>query len=91
MSSQTQLEFFECTQSKLPDGRIVITPIRFAPRKDIGAKEAARMLGFSREEIYDLCEAGEIDGWRKEGSRTKYRIDPSSVTAYKQRRRCFQR
>jgi excisionase family DNA binding protein len=87
-ASTPQLELFEFKQSQLPDGRIVITPVRFAPRKDIGVDEASRLLsGMQRERIYDLIEAGEIDAWRPAGRRTKYRIDRESVLTYKARMR----
>ena len=89
MNAPTQLEFFEVSQSRLPDGRIVLTPIRYAGRTDdIDMDQAARLLnGMDRKKIKLLIEIGEISAWRPVGRRTKYRIDRGSVLAYRERQR----
>lgn len=87
-ASIPQLELFEFSSTRLADGRFVITPIRFAKRDEIDMHEARRLLsGMQRERVTALIEAGEIEAWRPEGRRTKYRIARDSVLAYKSRMR----
>ena len=89
MNAPTQLEFFEVSQDRLPDGSFVLRPIRYAGKPDdIDMDQASRLLnGMDRKKITALIEIGEIIAWRPAGRRTKYRIDRASVLAYRQRQR----
>ena len=88
-----QLEFFEFSQSLLPDGRIVITPKRYAPKREVGVHEAARILGLHRQTVSDLCKIGELDAWKMKSRRNnaKWRIDLSSLDAYRERQKVLSR
>lgn len=87
MSSQPQQQFlFEIEQTARPDGSFVVRPTRIMDGNEIGAKRAAKMLGFKdRETIYNLIKTGQIKGWKpkSENDNGKYRIDLGSVLDYK--------
>jgi excisionase family DNA binding protein len=77
----------EATQTRLPDGRIVITPLRVADAREIGSREAARRLGLHPQTVHVLCAAGELTAWKMASRRgnAKWRISPASVDAYKEK------
>lgn len=79
-----QLDLFAVERK--PDGSVVLTPRRFVSAEDIGMRQACKLLGLQREDVTILIKAGSIKAWRKEGQRTKYRIDPVSCLEYKARR-----
>lgn len=45
-------------QTTNADGTIIIRPIALADEREIGAAEAAKILGFSKETISNLCRIG---------------------------------
>jgi hypothetical protein len=88
-STSAQLLLFEVHQERRADGSFIVTPRRVVDRREISAKTAMKILGFKdRGTIYDLLDAGEIEGWKPKSKRGngKWRIYWDSVMAYKQRR-----
>lgn len=84
-----QLDLFAVERK--PDGSVVLTPRRYVSQADISVRKTCQLLGLSREDVYTLIKAGSIKGWRKEGHRTKYRVDPVSALEYKARRQAAAR
>lgn len=56
-----------------------------ADNERISPNEAGQRLGFSRQHVMRLIEAGELDAGRLEGS-SYWRIPVSSVVAFEERR-----
>ena len=81
-----QLMLFEAVQTANADGSFTVRPKRLTHGKEIGARAAARMLGFKdRETVYRLIELGEIRAWKPKSERGngKWRIEWESVAGYK--------
>lgn len=77
---------FEAVQTANADGSFTVRPKRLTHGKEIGARAAARMLGFKdRETVYRLIELGEIRAWKPKSERGngKWRIEWESVAGYK--------
>ncbi len=83
---------FEVDQVRNADGSITVRPRKVKVMREIGAKQAAKMLGLHVETIYRLCDLGEEGGglaaWKLPSARgnAKWRIDWQSVTGYQGRR-----
>ena len=87
MNAPAQQQFlFEIEQTAMPDGSFRVRPKRIVDGNEIGAKRAAKMLGFKdRETVYGLIKTGQIKGWKPKSKKAngKYRIDLGSVLDYK--------
>lgn len=76
-------------QTTNADGTITTRPIALADGREIGAAEAAKILGFSKETISSLCRIGGSRGglsdWQPVSARGngKWRISLQSVLDYK--------
>jgi hypothetical protein len=87
-----QLMLFETVQTANADGSFTVRPKRVTIVKEIGAKRAAKILGFHPDTVRRLCELGEEMGGLKayknpsERGNAMWRIDWVSVTSYKARR-----
>lgn len=76
-------------QTENPDGSITIRAKALADHREIGAGEAAEMLGFSdRGTISRLVEIGELRGWKPSTVKGngKWRISLQSVIDYREHR-----
>jgi hypothetical protein len=90
MSASQQTFLFLAEQSKHADGSFTVRPKRLVDGREISAKAALKMLGFSDiETIATLVGASEIVGWKPATQRGngKWRIDLGSVIDYKERRK----
>lgn len=77
---------FEAEQVAHADGSFTVRPRRVAVTREIGARAAARMLGFrDRETVYRLIELGDLRAWKPKSERGngKWRIEWESVAEYK--------
>lgn len=85
----SQMMLFETESEARADGSLVVRPRRLLTGEEIGAKRAAKMLGYrDRESVYRLIEIGEIKAWKPRTLREngKWRVDLQSVLDYKARR-----
>ena len=79
-------------QTTNADGTITIRPIALADGREIGAAEAAKILGFWNETISSLCRIGGnrggLSAWQPATARGngKWRISLQSVLDYKEGR-----
>lgn len=75
-------------QTRNPDGSVTIRPVEVADEREIGAMEAAKILGFrDRESVYRLIDLGELRAWKPASRRGngKWRINLQSVIQYRDR------
>lgn len=78
-------------QTKNPDGSFTIRPVRVEDQREIGAKDAAGMLGLHTDTIHRLCGLGEENGglkaWKLPSARgnAKWRINLASVLSFRNR------
>lgn len=88
-NSPGQLLLFEVVQTAHADGSFTVRPKRLTDGREIGSKQAAKMLGLHRQTISDLCAAGELEAWKTASVRgnAKWRIAWQSVIDYKARRK----
>lgn len=88
-SSPGQLLLFEVEQTAHADGSFTVKPKRLTDGREIGTRQACRMLGLHRQTVSDLCAAGELEAWKTQSKRgnAKWRIAWQSVIDYKARRK----
>ena len=94
MSQQLTFCLWETAVEKQPDGSVTLRPR--VPLSTMTAKAAGKVLGLGRDRIYDLWQAGLLDGYkpgavavRTDGrkSNAALRLDTASVLEYKERQR----
>jgi hypothetical protein len=92
MSEQLQLLIWESEVTRTGAGSVTLTARR--PLSTMTTAHAGRVLGLGRDRIYDLWQAGLLDGYkpgaiatRKDGRRSNaaLRLDSGSVLEYRER------
>ncbi len=80
---------FEVEQTKLPDGSFVVKPKRLTDGREIGTRQAAKMLGLHRQTVSELCSTGQLEAWKLKSKRgnAKWRIAWQAVIDYKAARK----
>lgn len=84
-----QMMLFEIEQQRRDDGSFVVTPRAVADEREIGIREAMRLLGYKcPKPVRRLIEAGLIEAWKPDSrnGNAHFRISMSSVIDYKRRR-----
>ena len=77
------------TQELQADGSILVKPVAVVADRDIGTKEAAKILGLHPQTISNLCSFGQTHGglkaWKMPSQRNnaKWRISLQSVYSYR--------
>jgi hypothetical protein len=92
MAEQLTLCLWETSIERGPDGAVTLRAR--VPLSTMGVKQVARVLGLGRDRIYDLWQAGLLDGHkpgaiavRTDGRRSNaaLRLDSESVLRYRAR------
>jgi hypothetical protein len=92
MSEQLQLLIWESEVTRTGTGTVTLTARR--PLSTMSCAHAAKLLGLGRDRVYDLYQAGLLDGYkpgaiavRKDGraSNAAVRLDSASVLEYRER------
>ena len=92
--SALQLCLWETAVETAPDGAVTLRPR--VPLSTMSAAQAGKVLGLGRDRVYDLYQAGLLDGWkpgamakRSDGraSNAALRLDTEGVLRYRERQR----
>ena len=94
MTNQLTFCLWETAVEKAADGSVTLRPR--VPLSTMSAAQAARVLGVGRDRVYDIWQAGLLEGTKPgalarrrdgRGSNAALRLDTASVLEYNERQR----